>query len=203
MSMLFYLLACSTLTLSPGPDVLFVLSKGMESGRRTALATAWGMCSGCFVHTFAVAVGISALCMQSPQAFLALKIAGAGYLIYLAYKTATAPHAVLQQTTATRSFWSAYRNGLLMNLLNPKVALFFIAFLPQNIDKTSTTPIALQLVILGLLFTVQAFFWFTGLGYFAGIIGRGIQGNPQLMRGLPWISASILFLIGISILFVR
>jgi threonine/homoserine/homoserine lactone efflux protein len=203
MSLFFYLLACSTLTLSPGPDVFFVLSKGMERGRRTALATAWGMCSGCFFHTFAVAAGISALCMQSPQAFLALKLVGAGYLLYLAYKTVTAPHTGMQQTTAPHAFWAAYRNGLLMNLMNPKVALFFIAFLPQNIDKDSTTPIPVQLMILGLLFTAQAFFWFTGLGYFAGTIGRGIQSNPQLMRGLPWISASILFLIGISVLILH
>jgi len=194
-----FLLAAALLTLSPGPDILFVLAKGMEQGRKIALATAWGMCSGCFAHTLAVALGVSALCMAEPRIFIAIKIFGASYLLYLAYKTVRSAIKITVHVEPT-TFRTAYQRGILMNLLNPKVALFFIAFLPQFVNHTSSVSVPMQLATLGLLFTAQGFFWFTLVGLFSGFIGGYIQRSAKLSRMLPYCSAIVLVLISIFII---
>jgi threonine/homoserine/homoserine lactone efflux protein len=194
-----FLFAAALLTLSPGPDILFVLAKGMEQGRKIALATAWGMCSGCFAHTLAVALGVSALCLAEPRIFIAIKIFGAGYLLYLAYKTVRSTVILAPQSEAS-TFRTAFQRGVLMNLLNPKVALFFIAFLPQFVDRTSTVSTPVQLATLGLLFTAQGFFWFTLVGLFSGWIGSAIQRSVRLTRVLPFFSATVLILISLYII---
>jgi threonine/homoserine/homoserine lactone efflux protein len=194
-----FLFAAALLTLSPGPDILFVLAKGMEQGRKIALATAWGMCSGCFAHTLAVALGVSALCLAEPRIFIAIKIFGAGYLLYLAYKTVRSAVILAPQSEAS-TFRTAFQRGVLMNLLNPKVALFFIAFLPQFVDRTSTVSTPVQLATLGLLFTAQGFFWFTLVGLFSGWIGSAIQRSVRLTRVLPFFSATVLILISLYII---
>ena len=194
-----FLFAAALLTLSPGPDILFVLAKGMEQGRKIALATAWGMCSGCFAHTLAVALGVSALCLAEPRIFIAIKIFGAGYLLYLAYKTVRSA-VILTPQAEVSTFRTAFQRGVLMNLLNPKVALFFIAFLPQFVDRTSTVSTPVQLATLGLLFTAQGFFWFTLVGLFSGWIGSAIQRSVRLTRVLPFFSATVLILISLYII---
>jgi threonine/homoserine/homoserine lactone efflux protein len=194
-----FLFAAALLTLSPGPDLLFVLAKGMEQGRKIALATAWGMCSGCFAHTLAVALGVSALCLAEPRIFIAIKIFGAGYLLYLAYKTVRSA-VILTPQAEVSTFRTAFQRGVLMNLLNPKVALFFIAFLPQFVDRTSTVSTPVQLATLGLLFTAQGFFWFTLVGLFSGWIGSAIQRSVRLTRVLPFFSATVLILISLYII---
>ena len=194
-----FLLAAAFLTLSPGPDILFVLAKGMEQGRKIALATAWGMCSGCFAHTLAVALGVSALCLAEPRIFIAIKLFGASYLLYLAYKTVRSVVNITVRPDAA-TFRTAFQRGVLMNLLNPKVALFFIAFLPQFVDRTSSVPVPVQLATLGLLFTAQGFFWFTLVGLFSGFIGGYIQRSAKLSRLLPYCSAAVLLLIAVFIM---
>lgn len=194
-----FLLASAFLTLSPGPDILYVLTKGMEQGRKIALATAWGMCSGCFAHTLAVALGVSALCLAEPRLFIAIKLFGASYLLYLAYKTVRSAVTLTVRAEST-TFRTAFQRGVLMNLLNPKVALFFIAFLPQFIDRTSNVPVPVQLATLGLLFTAQGFFWFTLVGLFSGFIGGFIQRSASLSRILPYCSAAVLVLISVFII---
>ena len=185
-----FLLAAALLTLSPGPDILFVLAKGMEQGRKIALATAWGMCSGCFAHTLAVALGVSALCMAEPRIFIAIKIFGASYLLYLAFKTVRSAVTLTMQPDAA-TFRTAFQRGVLMNLLNPKVALFFIAFLPQFVNHTSSVSVPMQLATLGLLFTAQGFFWFTLVGLFSGFIGGYIQRSAKLSRIIHFCRASL------------
>lgn len=194
-----FLLAAALLTLSPGPDILYVLAKGMEQGPKIALATAWGMCSGCFAHTLAVALGVSALCLAEPRIFIAIKIFGASYLLYLAYKTVRSA-IKLNVRPEPVTFRTAYQRGILMNLLNPKVALFFIALLPQFVNHASRVSLPLQLAILGLLFTAQGFFWFTLVGLFSGFIGRHIQRSVRLSRILPYCSAAVLVLISLFII---
>jgi len=194
-----FLLAAALLTLSPGPDLLFVLTKGMEEGRKIALATAWGMCSGCFAHTLAVALGVSALCLAEPRIFIAIKIFGAGYLLFLAYKTVRSA-VILTPQAEVSTFRTAFQRGVLMNLLNPKVALFFIAFLPQFVDRTSSVSTPVQLGILGLLFTLQGFFWFTLVGLFSGWIGSALQRSTRVKRVLPYCSAAVLVLISLYII---
>jgi len=194
-----FLLAAALLTLSPGPDLLFVLTKGMEEGRKIALATAWGMCSGCFVHTLAVALGVSALCLAEPRFLIAIKFFGAGYLLFLAYKTIRST-VILTPQVESSTFRTAFQRGVLMNLLNPKVAFFFIAFLPQFVDHTSSVSTPVQLGTLGLLFTLQGFFWFTLVGLFSGWIGTALQRSTRAKRMLPYVSAAVLVLISLYII---
>jgi threonine/homoserine/homoserine lactone efflux protein len=157
------------------------------------------MCSGCFAHTLAVALGVSALCLAEPRIFIAIKIFGAGYLLYLAYKTVRSA-VILTPQAEVSTFRTAFQRGVLMNLLNPKVALFFIAFLPQFVDRTSTVSTPVQLATLGLLFTAQGFFWFTLVGLFSGWIGSAIQRSVRLTRVLPFFSATVLILISLYII---
>jgi threonine/homoserine/homoserine lactone efflux protein len=137
--------------------------------------------------------------MAEPRIFIALKIFGASYLLYLAYKTVRSAVTLTVQPEAA-TFRTAFQRGVLMNLLNPKVALFFIAFLPQFVNRTSSVSVPVQLATLGLLFTAQGFFWFTLVGLFSGFISGYIQRSAKLSRILPYCSASVLVLISIFII---
>ena len=136
-----FLIASVSLTLLPGPDNLFVLSISIVNGARAGIPTALGMAMGNFAHTTAVALGLSALVLASPVAFSIIKILGVAYLLYLAWQSWHHPlHLSLQYPQAKygpRSSLKLFQRGVLMNLLNPKVALFFLAFFPQFVDQNS------------------------------------------------------------------
>lgn len=191
-----FVAASVALTVAPGPDNLFVLSQGIIRGRKDALRTAWGMCSGNGVHTLAAAIGLSALIRSSDWAFLILRLAGAAYLLYLAWRTmremrssgALAETIPVGTERPGKSRW--FRRGLAMNVLNPKVILFFLAFLPQFADPAAG-PLALQLAILGLVFTAQAFLIFSGIAWFAGAIGARLAQHPRYALRLRGISAAV------------
>lgn len=198
MQLIYFLIACSALTMSPGPDMLYVLAKGAEKGRRAALFTAWGMCTGCLVHTFAVAFGFAQLCASNPRVFLAVKFGGAAYLFWLAWKTIRGAHPEPVLQAASEDDGRTFLRGALMNVMNPKVLLFFIAFLPQFWNRSSSVPVAGQMITLGLLFMAQGFFWFTLLAWFSGWIGDFIRRSPKLLRAMPYLSGAILVLIALG-----
>ncbi len=200
-----FIAASVALTVAPGPDNLFVISQGVTHGRRAALRTAWGMCSGNAIHTLAAAIGLSALVRSSDFAFGTLRLAGAGYLLYLAWSTVAelrrptpAPVMSAADTGAERDArW--LRRGLAMNLLNPKVILFFLAFLPQFADPAMGR-MAVQLAALGLVFTLQSFAIFSAIAWFAGAIGARMAGNPRYTVVLKSISALIFVALAVRIL---
>lgn len=188
-----YLAACVLLTLAPGPDNILVVSLGLSRGRRPAVLAAWGMVSGVLVHTAAAALGISAVLAASPLAFRVVQYAGALYLTYLAWRIlrergggpqAAADHAPVGN-------WALFRRGFLMNVLNPKVALFFLAFLPQFVRHGAPWPVWLQMVVLGLVFMAQAFVIFTCFGLFAGVLGEAITRRPWIQRLFDWLTAAV------------
>lgn len=204
---LFYLAACVVLTLAPGPDILYVITKGLENGRKTAIATAWGMCSGCWVHTFAVAFGVSALCTRYPIVKHLLQVFGAAYLFYLTYATLRAPKAhgapdadVTAVTDTEIPFGTAFRRGVLMNLLNPKVLFFFIIFLPTFVVPDSDISARVQLILLGSVFFVQGVILFSGVAWFAGSIGGFFRHSQTFNTAMHYISALVLAAIAIGIL---
>jgi threonine/homoserine/homoserine lactone efflux protein len=183
-----FLLASIGLTLLPGPDNLFVLSLSIVNGSRAGIPTALGMAIGNFAHTAAVALGLSALILASPLAFSAIKTLGVMYLLYLAWQSwkrplnisSPQPGAEFNQLSGLKLF----QRGILMNLLNPKVALFFLAFFPQFVDQASEFK-ALQILVLGTVFVIQAAIIFCTIALAAGRLQPVISRlSPRILAGI-------------------
>lgn len=197
--LIYFIAASAALTLLPGPDILFVLTQSISQGKKAGIATASGLCTGVLVHTTAAALGISALVYKSALAFEVVKYAGAAYLLYLAWQalresgefTSSTP---VQETDA----FALYKRGIFMNILNPKVALFFLAFLPQFVNlKSGNIPI--QMIFLGIVFMVQAWLIFSAISIFAGIIGNKIIQKPGIGKYINWGKAGIFTIIGVKL----
>lgn len=200
MNLLGFISAAVLLTLMPGPDILFVITQSITRGRKAGIVFASGLCTGLIVHITAVSLGVSVLLMNSPLAFTILKFAGAAYLFYLGIKAFLARyknHFVLE--TGGSATGKLYRKGILMNILNPKVILFFLAFFPQFIDKGVGNPI-LQVLLLGLIFMIQAFLIFSLVAILADRLTRGFMQSPKIALWVNVIESAVYCLIGGSIL---
>lgn len=200
MNFLGFVSAAVLLTLMPGPDILFVVTQAVSRGKKAAIVFAAGLCSGLVVHTVAVCAGVSVLLMSSPLAFTLLKFIGAAYLFYLGVKAFLARNESHLDVSVAVS-GKLYRKGVLMNVLNPKVILFFLAFFPQFIDPNIGNLMA-QMILLGLIFIVQAFLIFSMVALLADRLVHGVMKNPQTAFWVNVAEAVIYCLIGISILFV-
>lgn len=164
--------AALLLAFIPGPDNIFVLTQAAMRGWRIGVAATLGLCSGLIVHTAAVALGVSVIFKQSALAFIALKIVGAGYLLYLAYNAfRAAPAKMMQPGKEDKSYRRMYMRGVVMNITNPKVAIFFLAFLPQFISVRAGA-VASQVALLGALFILTTLVAFTIISLAAGAISQ-------------------------------
>lgn len=203
-SQLAYFLGASILlTIAPGPDNVFVVTQGITRGRKAAVLTAIGMCSGISVHTTAAALGISAVFYSSAVAFSMVKFAGAAYLLFLAWKTVRERRDIeLRGNDRQLSGFALFKRGFIMNVLNPKVALFFVAFLPQFVSPGSGN-VALEMVMLGLVFMVQGMIIFTAIGLLSGAIGSYLLRKPQVSRIFSWLTAGIFATLGIRLALAR
>jgi threonine/homoserine/homoserine lactone efflux protein len=198
-TVLYFLGASLALTIAPGPDNTFIVAQGISRGRKAAIVTALGMCSGISVHTTAAALGISALLYSSATAFQILKFAGAGYLLFLAWRALKEQQILLPQgATDGRSFGSLFRRGFVMNVINPKVALFFLAFLPQFVSPGSESA-SLQMFLLGLLFMAQGVVVFSVIGWLSGSVGHVILKRPRIARWFGWLTAGVFASLGIRL----
>ena len=197
-TILYFLGASVALTIAPGPDNIFVLTLGVTRGRKPAIVTALGMCSGISVHTTAAAFGISALFYSSSAAFTAVKLAGAAYLLWLAWQAVRNPSAAVRVDAPQLRTASLFRRGLIMNVLNPKVALFFLAFLPQFITPEAGQ-VPFQMLLLGLLFMTQAVIIFCLIAYCAGSIGSWLLARPMLVRWFDWLTAGVFGALGVRL----
>lgn len=196
-----FLGAAILLTLMPGPDNLFVLAQSIGKGKRAGIATALGLCSGLIVHISAAVIGLSALIYQSALAFTIMKYLGAAYLLFLAYKAFRAKESGFSLgSTDSLDYFALYKKGVIMNLLNPKVSLFFLAFLPQ-FARQESGPVALQMLIYGLIFLLQALVLFSLLSVFAGKIGSFLRESPTIAKKINLIEGSLFALIGLRIAF--
>lgn len=186
------------LTLMPGPDILFVIAQSVTHSRRDGIAVALGLCTGLVVHTTAAALGISALLYHSSVAFQALKWLGAIYLFILAWQAlreAKETESSNELPVRRQKFAALYRRGIFMNLLNPKVALFFLAFFPQFVSPEAG-PVSLQMVILGAVFIVQALLVFSVVSMLAHQIGQKVLKNEASSRWVNRTKAGIYVLLG-------
>ncbi|WP_374436583.1 LysE family translocator [Tabrizicola sp.] len=177
------------LNLTPGADMMFCLGQGLKSGWRPAMAANFGIALGGMVHTLLAALGLGALVAAHPAAFEAIRWVGVGYLLWLAVgalrSSPFAAEAQVTRTSAARAFWQ----GLLVNLLNPKVILFILAFLPQFVDPSR--PILPQFLTLGVVFSFGGLVVNGAVGIFAGSIGQRVARSAGLAKWLSRISATI------------
>src|SRR6266516_5233376 len=153
-SLLLFMAATIALNLTPGPDMLYVIARSIGQGRAAGIASALGITAGCFVHIFAVTFGLASLMMAVPTAYEIVKFAGATYLIYLGVRTLTTRQSKKAETPIKEaSLRTIFLQGVVTNVLNPKVALFFLAFLPQFVSRGSN--VASQIIFLGVLFNTS------------------------------------------------
>lgn len=198
-TVLYFLGASLALTIAPGPDNTFVVAQGIARGRKAAIVTALGMCSGVSIHTTAAAFGISALLYSSATAFQVLKFAGAGYLLFLAWKSLKEQSILLPRGVDNgMSHWLLFRRGFIMNVVNPKVALFFLAFLPQFVSPGAEKA-SLQMFLLGLLFMAQAVVVFSAIGWLSGSVGEIVLKKPRIARWFGWLTAGVFASLGVRL----
>lgn len=194
-------LATATLAIFPGPDNIYVLTQSIVHGKKYGLATTAGLISGCLVHTTLLAFGVSAIISLNPLLFYSIKIFGALYLFYLAYRVLRAPATLdLEMTQAPRkSLMQLYKQGFIMNVLNPKVTIFFLAFFPGFLfsDFMSTT---LQFYVLGILFMVISFAIFGLIALLAGSISSYLQSHRGAPVFLKWLQVLVFTGIGLYLL---
>lgn len=178
-SLLVFFSASLLLALSPGPDNIFVLTQSALRGAFSGFIITLGLCTGLLVHTSAVAFGVAAIFKTSALAFSVLKYIGAGYLLYMAWKAFRAsPAEITAGNSSERSLSVLYRRGIIMNITNPKVSIFFLAFLPQFADPARGAMI-LQILLLGLLFILAALIVFGVVCILAGTIGDRLRRSPR------------------------
>lgn len=183
-----FALASAALGLAPGPDNIFVLAQSSQHGVRAGLWVTLGLCTGLIFHTLLVVFGVAVLFQTSALAFTLLKVIGAGYLIYLAFQAFRAgTSAHLQQPV---SVGSLYRRGVIMNITNPKVAIFFLAFLPQFVDPDLGS-VSEQIVVLGLVFIVATWIVFSGIAATAGALGAWLQRSHAAQLWLNRIAGAV------------
>jgi threonine/homoserine/homoserine lactone efflux protein len=194
-----FILASAALAIAPGPDVLYVLAKGIAQGRRSALIAATGFCSGLSIHTAASACGLSALLVASATAFTVAKLLGAAYLVYLGTRALFSRGLIsLPENHVALTGRKIFAQAFLMNVLNPKVALFFLAFLPQFV-RPERGAIPQQLILLGVGFGVISFGVFSLIGVFSDALGQRIRSRPAITRSLDRIAGAVFILLGLRL----
>ena len=191
------------LAFMPGPDILFVLTESLSKGKRTGISIAMGLVSGIILYTVAVATGLALVIQNSPLVFSIIKSAGAIYLAWLAYKALGEKPIRIKNTTENQnnnksSFIKLYRKGLIMNLLNPKVLLFFIAFFPQFVRPTGFSAMT-QILLLGTIFMFSAFGVFVLVAFMASRFTLTLN-QPKFWSITKYTKAVVLFGLAIFIL---
>lgn len=196
-----FLVASVLLTISPGPDIIYVMVQSMANGKYAGLATTLGLVSGILVHTSLVAFGASALIRESEVLFIAIKVLGALYLFFLAYKVLRSRPEISLETkpSLVRRSRSLFKQGFVMNILNPKVTIFFLAFFPGFLWDLQNNTI-FQFYILGGVFMLQALLIFGTVALLAGRISSFIKSHPSSGFVLKWLQILVFVGIGIFIL---
>lgn len=196
-----FVLATSVLAFSPGPDNMFVLVQSITNGKKYGLATVFGLISGCLIHTTLLAFGVSTIIKESENLFFIIKLFGAIYLLFLAYRVFKSDASIILSTenVAIKTTKELFKQGFIMNVLNPKVSIFFLAFFPAFLfsDKISTV---LQFYILGLLFMLTSLIIFSSIAILAGSISEIIKKNNSIGLYLKWMQIVVFILISVFIL---
>ena len=204
-----FILAAILLNLTPGTDSMYIITRSISQGQTAGFYSVLGITSGILVHTLLAALGLSVLLANSPTAFMIVKYVGASYLCYLGFKMLTSKNSSSianhlskdQNVTSQKAVdgWQIYKQGVLTNTFNPKVALFFLAFFPQFIDASYAYGM-LSFLMLGLTFATTGFIWCLCLAMLASKFSKKLRENPKIESMMNKISGVVFMGLGIKLL---
>lgn len=200
-----FVVTAIVLILTPGQDTFFILGRSLAGGRTEGIAAALGITAGSVIHTFLAALGLSALLATSPYAFMAVKFAGAAYLIFIGVKALLSRATKLpgaEEAARGHGRWPAFRQGVISNILNPKVALFFLALMPQFIDAGSTNKVGAFLA-LGFTFVTMGLIWCVMLAIGAASLRSAILRRPSMATILNRVAGAMFIALGLKLATAR
>lgn len=197
-NLMLFLAASLVVIVAPGPDNILVLTRGITLGRGAGLVSAAGASLGLVVHSFFAAVGLSALLASSAVAFAVVKYVGAAYLIYLGIKALLDRDAFVFSDGAPVGLRSVFAQAMISNVANPKIAVFFLAFLPQFAEPGGGS-VALRLLALGLTFALSTWVIFSAIALFSSVLGGWLRTRPSFANTLRWLTGSVLIGLGLRL----
>ena len=196
-----FVLASVVLSLVPGPDNIFVMTNSALKGWKAGFYITLGLCTGLIGHTILVAIGVSVIFQTSALAFNGLKIVGACYLIYLGWLSLKSKELTIDSNDAESVNRSYYITGIVMNLTNPKVALFFLVFLPQFINPINGS-VTIQIFILGFLFILSALFVFSSIAFLGSFLENYLNKSSTINKNINKLAALVYFALAINLFFL-
>ena len=196
-----FITASVVLSFVPGPDNIFVMTQSALKGWKVGFFTTLGLCTGLIGHTFLVAVGVSVIFQTSAIAFAGLKIAGACYLVYLGWLSLKNQELIIGESKEKSTNQSYYITGVIMNLTNPKVALFFLVFLPQFVVVNNGS-VTIQIALLGLLFILSALCVFTSIAFLGSFLENFLKKSKSVSDNINKLAALVYFALAINLFFV-
>ncbi|WP_418511961.1 LysE family translocator [Corallibacter sp.] len=196
-----FVFATAALAISPGPDNIYVLIQSVTHGKKYGLATVAGLISGCIIHTTLLAFGVSAIIKQSESLFFAIKLLGALYLVYLAYQVYKSDGSleVSDDNVPKKTTTQLFKQGFIMNVLNPKVTIFFLAFFPGFLFSNTLSTV-IQFYVLGFLFMGVSLLIFSAIAILSGHISSYIKSHKHIGGILKWLQIVVFIAIAILIL---
>ncbi len=200
-ALVLFLTASLVVILAPGPDNILVLTRGVTLGRRAALVSAAGASTGLVCHSLFAAAGLSAVLASSATAYTMVKYVGAAYLIYLGIKSLLDRERFVfpPGDRPALGLRSVYGQAVVSNVFNPKIAVFFLAYLPQFANRVAEIGVTLQLLLLGLAFALSTWTLFSFVAYFSGALGGWLRHRPRAANGLSWLTGGVLVGLGLRL----
>lgn len=188
-----FIAAAFLLCLAPGPDNVFVLTQGITKGKKSAVVVTLGLCTGLIIHTSAAAFGISVIFQTSELAFNIVKYIGAAYLLYIAYQAFKYRNEPLDLSSqnSSKELKKLYAKGFIMNVLNPKVSIFFLAFLPQFV-KPEFGSVPMQMIMLGIVFMILTLIVFSSIGIAGSLLSARLIQNPSIAKYMNIMTSFVL-----------
>ena len=194
-----FLISAFLIIIAPGPDFIYVTTRGIAEGNKAGIMSALGISVGLIVHTLFAAFGLSAIIQASTIAYLIIKFAGAAYLIFLGVKAILSKSKIeYLKSEKTIKSGSIFKQGIITNVFNPKAIVTFMAFLPQFVNINNVNPV-MEFTEMGLILSVMAIIWFCFVGYFAGIVGVFIKKSKTIQNVVKYLSGSIMILLGLKL----
>ncbi|UTJ06547.1 LysE family translocator [Arcobacter roscoffensis] len=195
-----FIIASFLLCLAPGPDNIYVLTQGMTKSKKAAIVTTLGLATGLIIHTSAAAFGISVIFQTSELAFDIVKFVGAAYLLYIAYQAFKHRNEKLDLSAqnSTKELKKLYFKGFIMNILNPKVSIFFLAFLPQFVN-TQAGNVPMQMIILGAVFMALTIIVFSSIGIAGNLLSKRLLEKPNIVKYMNILTSFVLVGLGIKL----
>ena len=197
-----FLVAALLLNIAPGPDMLYVIGRSVGQGRKAGIVSSLGIFAGCWVHILAAALGIAAILRSSPLAFNLIRYAGAAYLAYLGIRMLVQRSNLAGCQLAPEPLHAIFRQGVITNVLNPKVAIFFLALLPQFLN-TSRGSVIWPILLLGLIFNVGGTLINLGVAYAGGTLGELLRRNVRVAQFQRWFTGLVFMGLGARLAFQR